>query len=82
MIELMLNGQPVGTDLPDPVPCEICGHPVWLASGGTVPNQHDQSRTVDPSVWEQGFPKPGQGWALDPHRCRHQPSPSDPEETP
>ncbi len=28
-----LNGQPVGPDLPPPVPCERCGHPVWLGQG-------------------------------------------------
>jgi hypothetical protein len=65
-----LNGQPVGPTLPDPVPCERCGHPVWLGRGVVAFNSADQSREFRFSVWEFDFPPPDQLWALTQHICR------------
>jgi len=65
-----LNGQLVGPDLPPPVSCEVCGHPVWLTAGAAVLGSKDQTVHIGPSIWEQGFPQPGQAWALTQHICR------------
>ncbi len=65
-----LNGQPVGPDLPLSVPCERCGHPVWLGQDVVAFNSTDQSREFRYGVWEFDFPPPGQPWALTQHICR------------
>ena len=82
-----LNGQPVGPHLPDPVPCERCGHPVWLGKGivAFMPDplfplsaDRDRDRRVEmpPSVWELALPvMPGSPWSLNPHMCHRPTSP-------
>lgn len=64
-----LNGQPVGPELPDPVPCERCGHPIWLGENvvAFVPDPlfplsagRDRDRRVEmrSSVWELSLQPP------------------------
>lgn len=72
-----LNGQPVGPQLPDPVPCERCGHPVWLGKDVVAfkknPLFPDQDLRLEmrSSVWELAvLMMPGSPWSLNPHNCR------------
>lgn len=69
----LLNGHPAGPQLPPAVPCESCGHPVWLTkrvAGHRADGSMKEWRNV---VLEQTFAPPGQSWALEPHRCRARP---------
>ena len=65
-----LNSQPLGPELPDPVPCEVCGHPIWLGKDIVVSTPDGQPREFGSGVWEQDFPQPGQTWTLAQHVCR------------
>ena len=74
-----LNGQPVGPDLPPPVPCERCGHPVWLGQGVVAfkkaPSFHvfpdrDLRLELRSRLWELSLlTMPGSPWSLNPHAC-------------
>ncbi len=67
-----LNGQPVGPTLPDPVPCERCGHPVWIGWGVVAYTEQGERRSVGYGIWEQALPPPPAGvpWSLVAHWCR------------
>lgn len=68
----LLNGQPLGPELPASVPCEVCGHPVYCTERAVV--YRDDEPTTIRGVFEQTFPpleplpRPW-SWALVEHRC-------------
>jgi hypothetical protein len=66
----LLNGQPPGRQLPPSVPCESCGHPVWLTKRIVAERADGGEIEWRDTVFEQTFPKPGQSWALETHVCR------------
>jgi hypothetical protein len=67
-----LNGQPVGPTLPDPVPCEGCGRPVWWTDDATAVQGGTGTLVSTRGVWELDLappPGPWHTWALRPHAC-------------
>jgi hypothetical protein len=67
----LLNGQPIGPELPPPVPCEGCGADVWCSEQATAYRENGQP-VVMRGVWvrdrllELTLARP---WALSPHVC-------------
>jgi hypothetical protein len=73
----LLNGQPVGPELPPSVPCEVCGHPVYCTERVVAYRRDkpfDTKRVEVHGVFERTFPLPDQPWALTKHRCRNLPA--------
>jgi hypothetical protein len=49
----LLNGVPVGPVLPEPVPCEGCGAPVYCTEDGTAREEGTGERRSVRGVWER-----------------------------
>jgi hypothetical protein len=73
----LLNGQPIGPELPPPVLCEVCGADVWTTEGATASRDHRQDGEPATVTMRGVFERDrllevmrGHAWALSPHRCK------------
>lgn len=68
----LLNGHPIGPELPPSVPCEVCGAPVWCTEQATA--YRGDSPVQVRGVFEADRPAVaahlGWPWALTEHHCR------------
>ena len=71
----LLNGQPIGPELPPSVPCEVCGHPVYCTER-VVAYRGDEPVELR-GVYELDLLAAITGrlpWVLSEHRCRNLPA--------
>jgi hypothetical protein len=63
-----LNNKRVGSESPRPIPCEVCGCPVYLGKGIVAIDRQGRRQEVDNAVFE--LANCGFRDCFDYHRCR------------